>query len=132
MNILKKAVYTDKSLHSGALYSQAVITGDWVFVSGQVPIEPETRALSGKTIYEQSVAVLGFIQSILAESDCTMDDIVKMNCFLTDLNSFAEMNRAFELYFKKPYPARATVGVQLIGFDVEMDCIARKGASKGK
>jgi len=127
----KQAVYTERALHSGALYSQAIVTGDWVHVAGQVPVDPVTKQPLGGSIYEQSLAVLRYIEAILAEAGCTMDDVVKMNCYLTDLAQFAEMNRAFASYFREPYPARVTVGVQLIGFDVEMDCVARIGCGQG-
>jgi len=127
----KRAVYTDRALHSGALYSQAIVAGDWVHVAGQVPVDPVTKQALGGSIYEQSLAVLSYIEAILTEAGCTMDDVVKMNCYLTDLTQFAEMNRAFASYFREPYPARVTVGVQLIGFDVEMDCVARMGCGQG-
>ncbi len=128
MNLVKQGVYTEKALHSGAFYSQAIITGDLVFVSGQVPVDPSGQRI-GSTIYEQTCAVIEYIKSILEEAGCTLDDVVKMNCYLSNLADFQEMNRAFDTYFQQPYPARVTVGVQLIGFDVEMDCIARIGSS---
>lgn len=128
----KQAIRTHAALHSGAFYSQAIVTGDWVFVSGQVPVHPETQAVIGTTVYEQTCAVLESIQAILAASGCELDDIVKLNCYLTDLAQFSEMNRAFARYFQAPYPARVTVGVQLIGFEVEMDAIARRKDSENK
>lgn|GEM_PF-1498288 len=129
--VAKEAVYSERALHSGALYSQAIRTGDWVYVAGQVPVDPVTKQPQGGSVYEQSCAVLGYIEAILTEAGCRMDDVVKMNCYLTDLAQFSEMNRAFASYFKEPYPARVTVGVQLIGFDVEMDCVARIGCGQG-
>lgn len=129
MDVAKTAVRTDKALHSGACYSQAIVTGDLVFVAGQVPVHPQTKEVVGNTVYEQSCHVLDSMKAILEEAGCTLNDIVKMNCYLTDLNEFTEMNRAFQRYFTEPYPARVTVGVQLIGFHVEMDCIARRNCS---
>ena len=128
----KQAIRTDAALHSGASYSQAIVTGDLVFVSGQVPVHPETKAVIGTTVYEQTCAVLESIQAILAEAGCALDDIVKLNCYLTDLAQFPEMNHAFARYFQEPYPARVTVGVQLIGFEVEMDAIARRNGCENK
>ncbi|MFD0715585.1 Rid family detoxifying hydrolase [Paenibacillus sp. GCM10027626] len=121
----KQSLYTDKALHSGASYSQGIVSGDLVFVSGQVPVDPATKQIKGGSIREQTHAVLQSIRAILAEAGAGMDDIVKLNCYLTDLKHFTEMNEVFSSYFNEPYPARITVGVQLIGFDVEMDCIAR-------
>lgn len=126
MNIPKSAIYTDKALHSGATYSQAIVAGDLVFVAGQVPVHPITKEVVGESVYEQSCAVLGYISAILEEAGCGMNDIVKLTCYLTDLAQFSEMDRAFAQFFEQPYPARATVGVQLIGFHVEMECIAHK------
>jgi len=121
----KTAIKTAKALHSGAAYSQAIISENLVFVAGQVPVDPQTKEITGTTVAEQSRAVLGYIKEILVEAGCAMDDIVKLNCYLTDLTKFQEMNDVFAEFFNEPYPARATVGVQLIGFQVEMECIAR-------
>lgn len=126
MSISKTAIYTDKALHSGATYSQAVLAGDFVFVAGQVPVHPQTKQVMGVSVYEQTCAVLGYIKAILEAAGCGMNDIVKLTCYLTDLAQFPEMDRAFAQFFEQPYPARATVGVQLIGFQVEMECIAHK------
>jgi 2-iminobutanoate/2-iminopropanoate deaminase len=130
MSNKKRSIFTNKALHSGAFYSQAIVAGDLVFVAGQVPVDPITKAVIGKTVFEQTCAVLGYMQAILEEAGCTLNDIVKINCYLTDLTQFAEMNRAFEQFFQEPYPVRTTVGVQLIGFEVEMDCIARMHCSE--
>lgn len=126
----KMEVYTNKTVHSGAFYSQAIVSGSMVYVSGQIPLDPKTNMLISDTVYEQSIAVLNFLKMILEEAGCTMDDILKLNCYLANLNDFAEMNRAFESFFNKPYPARSTVGVQLFGVKVEMDCIARISEEK--
>lgn len=132
MSKQKRAVYTGKALHSGASYSQAVVTGDLVFVAGQVPVDPATKEVVGTSVFEQTCAVLEFIRAILEEAGSGLNDIVKIHCYLSDLARFSEMNRAFAQYFQEPYPARVTVGVQLIGFDVEMDCIARIGCSENE
>ena len=129
--IAKREVYTKAAPHLGAHYSQAIVTGDLVYVAGQIPIDPVTGAPVGGSVYEQSRYVLGLIRAILEQAGCTLDDIVKMNCYLSDLHQFREMDRAFAEFFKPPYPARATVGVQLVGCDVEMECVARIGSSRG-
>ncbi|MFD0715554.1 RidA family protein [Paenibacillus sp. GCM10027626] len=121
----KKEIKTSSALHSGANYSQAILAGDSVYVAGQVPIDPYTKQVTGETVAEQTRSVLTYIKAILAEAGCTMDDIVKINCYLTDISKFQEMNEVFAEFFSRPYPARVTVGVQLIGFQVEMDCTAR-------
>ncbi len=108
-------------------YSQAIRAGNFLFVSGQIPIDPS----SGKVIEDNSIAgqtrrVLQNLQAILSAAGASMDSIVKTTVFLKDMNDFAEMNSVYAEFFTATPPARATVEVSRLPRDVsiEIDCIA--------
>ena len=108
-------------------YSPGLRVGDFVFVSGQVPRDPATGKLVGETIEEQTTQVLENIKAILAAGGATMADVVKVSAHLTDLSLFERYNKIYVSYFPDPKPVRTTVGSQLLGFLVEIDCIAYVG-----
>ncbi len=92
-------------------YSQAVRVGNWVFVSGQIPVEPATGEIVSGGIVAQTRQVLQNLQAVLTAVGASFDNVVKTTIYMTDLNEFAEMNAVYETYFSPPYPARATVQV---------------------
>ena len=105
--------------------SQAIIAGNSIYVAGQVPNDPETGKLVTGGLEEQTVRVLENIKAILEEAGASMDDVVKVNVYMTDLADFAKMNEVYKRYFREDYPARATVGVKLAGpFQIEIECVA--------
>ena len=108
-------------------YSQGLRAGDFVFVSGQGPIDPATGKIVGDTIEEQTARTLENIKAILEAGGATMADVVKVTAHLTDLSNFAAYNKVYATYFPDPKPVRTTVGSQLLGMLVEIDAIAYVG-----
>ena len=117
--------------HTGAspvgAYSQGLRVGDYIFVSGQGPLDPETGQVVGTTIEEQTRRVLENIKAILAAGGASMADVVKVSAHLSDLSMFDRYNKVYATYFPDPKPARTTVGSQLLGILVEIDAIAYVG-----
>lgn len=107
-------------------YSQGVVIGDLVFVSGQVPIHPKTKDLVKGDLAKQTKQVLENIKSILEDAGSGMESVLKTTVYMTNLSKFSDMNKMYETYFQKPYPARATVQVAALpkGTEIEMECIA--------
>lgn len=108
-------------------YSQGLRVGDFIFVSGQGPLDPETGQIVGTTVEEQTGRVLENIKAILAAGGATMADVVKVSAHLSDLSLFERYNKVYAAYFPDPKPARTTVGSQLLGILVEIDAIAYVG-----
>jgi reactive intermediate/imine deaminase len=111
--------------YAGAPYSQAVRTGDLVFVSGQVALDPATHEVVGDTIEEQTERVLANLRAILEAAGSGVDRIVKTTVYLTDWASFEGMNEVYARHVGTPPPARATAGISLPpGLLVEIDAVA--------
>jgi 2-iminobutanoate/2-iminopropanoate deaminase len=108
-------------------YSQGLRVGDFVFVSGQGPLDPQTGQAVGATIEEQTARVLENIKAILAAGGATMADVVKVTAHLSDLALFERYNKVYATYFPDPKPTRTTVGSALLGILVEIDAIAYVG-----
>jgi reactive intermediate/imine deaminase len=106
-------------------YSQAVRTGDTVYVSGQIPLDPATMQLVTGDIDAEIRRVFDNLKAIAEAAGGGLDHAVKVNVFLTDLSHFARVNEIMATYFQQPYPARAAVGVAALprGARVEMECI---------
>jgi reactive intermediate/imine deaminase len=121
----KEIISTNNAPQAIGPYSQAVKTGDLIFISGQIPLNPETGDLVSGSIEDQANQVLKNIQSICEASGHGLEDIVKITIFLTDLGNFATVNEVMKKYFKEPYPARATVEVSglPLGVNVEIEAI---------
>ena len=108
-------------------YSQGIRAGDFIFVSGQGPLDPATGQLVLGTIEEQTARVLENIKIILAAAGATMADVVKVSAHLSDVALFERYNKVYATYFPDPKPARTTVGSQLMGILVEIDAVAYVG-----
>ena len=119
------------STRSGAspigAYSQGLRVGDFIFVSGQGPLDPATGQIVGETIEEQTARVLENIKAILEAGGATLGDVVKVSAHLSDLAMFERYNKVYASYFPDPKPTRTTVGSQLLGILVEIDAIAYVG-----
>ena len=119
------------STRSGAspigAYSQGIRVGDFIFVSGQGPLDPETGQIVGTTVEEQTARVLENLKAILAAGGATMANVVKVSAHLSDLSLFERYNKVYATYFPDPKPTRTTVGSQLLGILVEIDAIAYVG-----
>ncbi len=120
-----KLLNTDKAPAALGPYSQGLVTGDLVFVSGQIPVDPATGNIAD-TIEEQTKQSISNIQAVLAENGMTLANVIKTTVFLADLGDFAAMNGVYGEYFTEPYPARSCVQVAAIpkGCKLEIECIA--------
>ncbi|HBS91893.1 MAG TPA: reactive intermediate/imine deaminase [Erysipelotrichaceae bacterium] len=106
-------------------YSPAVKLGDFVYMSGQIPVDPFSGEVVEGGIQEQTYQVLKNIEALLAEMNLEMRHIVKTTVFMTDLAEFDEMNQIYATYFAQPYPARSTIQVVALpkGVKVEIECL---------
>ena len=120
----KKQVRTTAGASPVGAYSQGLIAGNFVFVSGQGPLDPQTGKIVGETIEEQTAQVLKNISAILEAAGASTADVVKVAVHLSDLGLFKRFNQVYAAYFPDPKPARTTVGSQLPGILVEIDAIA--------
>jgi reactive intermediate/imine deaminase len=121
----KKIIHTNKAPQAIGTYSQAVRHQGLVFVSGQIPLEPDTMEMVAGGIDAQIKRVFENLSAVCSAADGSLDDIVKLTIFLTDLSHFPLVNDIMAQYFTAPYPARAAVEVSALpkGVDVEMDAI---------
>ncbi len=121
----KRIISTEKAPAAVGTYSQAVaITGGvTIYLSGQIPLVPETMEVIEGGIENEIHQIFKNLSAVCKEAGGGLDDIVKLNIFLTDLNNFALLNEIMATYFKQPYPARAAIGINELpkGVSVEMD-----------
>ena len=125
---MKKVIHTDKAPKAVGPYSQAIQSGNTLFISGQIPIDPETGTIVEGGINEQTEQVMKNIGAILEEAGYSYDDVVKSTCLLSDMDNFVAMNEVYASYYKENPPARATYGVVKLplGVMVEIETIAMK------
>ena len=121
----KEIISTNKAPQAIGPYSQAVKTGNLIFISGQVPINPETGDVVSGSIEDQANQVIENIRNICEAAGHDLGDIVKLSIFLTDLGNFSIVNEVMKKHFSEPYPARATIEVSglPLGVDVEIEAI---------
>jgi reactive intermediate/imine deaminase len=121
----RQMIHTDRAPRAIGTYSQAVRVGDTVYLSGQIPLVPETMELVEGPMDEQIHRVFKNLQAVVEEAGGTMASLVKLTVYLTDLGHFPVVNHVMAEYFEEPYPARAAVGVAQLpkGAAVEMDAI---------
>ncbi len=122
---MKKIINTEKAPKAIGPYSQAVQAGQTIYLSGQIPLNPETMELVTADISKQAEQVLENLTAVALAAGGNLANIVKLNIFLIDLAHFSIVNEIMEKYFTAPYPARATIGVAALpkGALVEMDAI---------
>ncbi len=118
-------VSTDQAPQAIGTYSQAVRVGDTVWLSGQIPLDPASMELVGDDMRQQIVRVFENLRAVAAAAGGSLEDVVKLNIYLTDLAHFPLVNEVMAEYFSEPYPARAAVGVAALpkGAAVEMDAV---------
>jgi len=121
----KEIIQTNKAPQAIGTYSQAVRVDRTVYLSGQIPLVPETMMLIDGDIAAQITQVFDNLKAVAEAAGGDLGDIVKLNVFLTDLSHFPIVNEIMGLYFQEPYPARAAIGVAALpkGAGVEMDAI---------
>ena len=123
---MKRIVKTNKAPQAIGPYSQGVIAGNFLFISGQIAIDPDKNEMISGTIEEQAEQVLKNIGAILNEAGLTYDNVVKTTVYLTDLNDFGKMNEVYARFFKNNPPARAAIQVSKLpkGAKIEIEAIA--------
>lgn len=121
----KKSITTDQAPQAIGAYSQAVISNNMLYVSGQIPLEPSGMEIIDQSFDAAADQVLNNLEAICKAANCSLDNIVKLTIYLTDLNNFNTLNAIMEKRFTKPFPARATIEVSALpkGVTVEMDAI---------
>ncbi|MEE8482694.1 MAG: RidA family protein [Acidiferrobacterales bacterium] len=121
----RKIIKTDKAPQAIGTYSQAVKIGDTVYLSGQIPLQPKTMELVDGDMRAQITQVFDNLSAVAEAAGGGLQDIAKLNVFLTDLSHFPLVNELMAQYFVEPYPARAAIGVAALpkGAEVEMDAV---------
>ena len=126
----RRIISTDKAPQAIGTYSQAVQVGTTVYLSGQIPLVPETMELVEGDMRAQITRVFDNLKAVTEAANGSLADIAKLNIFLTDLSHFPLVNEVMAEYFTEPYPARAAVGVAQLPKDsqVEMDAVMELGS----
>ncbi|HJL93522.1 MAG TPA: RidA family protein [Woeseiaceae bacterium] len=122
---MKHNIHTNKAPQAIGTYSQAISTGNLTFISGQIPLNPETMEMVEGDFKIRAHQVFKNIKAIAEAADGNLNNIVKLTIFLTDLENFAAVNEVMAEYFENPYPARAALGVSSLpkGADIEAEAI---------
>ncbi|MBT3058630.1 MAG: RidA family protein [gamma proteobacterium symbiont of Ctena orbiculata] len=121
----REIIRTDQAPQAIGTYSQGVRVGDTVYLSGQIPLVPETMEMVDGDMEQQIRRVFDNLQAVARAAGGSLGDVVKLNVFLTDLEHFPVVNQVMADYFSEPYPARAAIGVAALPKDagVEMDAV---------
>ncbi len=124
------SIYTENAPKAIGPYSQAVVSGNLVFTSGQIALNPQSGEIEGTDIASQTHQVCKNLKAVLEAASSSLDKAVKTVCYLSDMKNFAAFNEVYALYFKNA-PARSCVAVKELpkGVLVEVDVIAEKGES---
>ncbi|MEO9943864.1 MAG: RidA family protein [Paraglaciecola sp.] len=117
----KSVIHTDKAPQAIGTYSQAVKSGTTVYLSGQIPLVPETMEVISEDFEEQAHQVFKNIQAVCEAAGGTVNDLAKVNIFLIDLSKFAMVNEIMSQYFAQPYPARAAVQISALPKAVQIE-----------
>ncbi|MCS7201642.1 MAG: RidA family protein [Dictyoglomus sp.] len=122
----KEVLITNKAPKAIGPYSQAVKVGNFIFISGQIPIDPDTGEVIDGDIKEQTKRVLENIKGILESVSCSLNNVVKTTVFLKNLDDFSAMNEIYATYFPENPPARSTIEVSKLpkGVSIEIEAIA--------
>ena len=122
---MKKALSTNNAPKAEHILSQGLIVGSTVYVSGQVHVNPDNSLVAG-SVAEKIDQIMSNIKSILSEADASLDDIVKVVVYVTDMSIMPELNKAYPNYFSVPFPVREAVCVKELplGADIEISVIA--------
>lgn len=126
----RQIIATDRAPEAIGTYSQAVKVGATVYLSGQIPLVPETMTMIDGDITAQIRRVFDNLSAVAEAAGGSLADVVKLNVYLTDLSHFPVVNEVMATYFQAPYPARAAVGVAQLpkGAGVEMDAVMELGS----
>jgi len=130
----KSIIRTSAAPASIGTYSQAVKVGNTVYLSGQIPLDPASGEMVAGEIRAQITRVFDNLVAVAKAAGGSLQDVVKLNVYLTDLKNFPQVNEIMAQYFQEPYPARAAVGVAALprGAQVEMDAVMVLGETRAK
>lgn len=120
----KQAIHSDNAPAAIGTYSQAIRSGDLLFMSGQIPLDPATMEVIDGDFEARARQVFKNLQAVAEAAGGNLNDIVKLTIFLTDLGNFATVNGVMEEFFTQPFPARAAVGVASLPKDVDVEADA--------
>jgi reactive intermediate/imine deaminase len=123
--LIKKPVHSNDAPKAIGTYSQAIISGNFAFLSGQIPLDPVTMEIVGGDFEARARQVFCNLQAVAKAAGGNLDNVVKLTVYLTDLGNFATVNKVMSEYFSEPFPARAALGVASLpkGADVEAEAI---------
>ena len=124
---MKKVIHTDDAPKAIGTYSQAVLADKFLFISGQIGLDPTTMELV-EGFEEETIQVFRNISAICKEAGCSINDVIKFNVLLTDLSNFQKVNEIMEKALEKPYPSRAAYEVSALpkNSSIEIESIAYK------
>lgn len=130
--MIRQPVVSNQAPAAIGPYSQAVRVGDWVFLSGQIPLHPQTGEVIVDNIESATARVMENLGAVLIAAGLTFDHVIKTTIYLTDLGDFASVNAVYGTYFPENPPARATVQVAALprGVSIEIDAVACADGSK--
>jgi 2-iminobutanoate/2-iminopropanoate deaminase len=123
----RRPISSDAAPAAVGPYSQAVVSGEHVFLSGQTPIDPATGELVDGDVGAQALQCFDNLRAVLTAAGLTLDDVVKVNVYLTSMDDFGAMNAVYARQFSEPFPARTTVAVAglPLGAHIEIELVAR-------
>jgi len=125
---MRNAVVTEQAPKPRGPYSQAIVEGEFIFVAGQGPTNPQTGKRELGDVRSETQRTFENLRAILQAAGSSLDDVVKCNVYLRDINDFAAMNEVYATFFTTPFPARTTIQAGALpgGIAVEIECIAKK------
>lgn len=118
---MKKIIVTTKAPAPIGPYNQAILAGDTLYVSGTIALDLETNKLMKLAIKEETKQVMEYLGEILKAADMTFDNVVKTSIFLSDMNSFVQVNEVYSSFFTKDFPARATIEAKRLPKDANVE-----------
>ena len=123
----KQAVTTTKAAAPKAPYSQGIVYGDMLFVSGSGPIDPKTQEFISGTLEEEARATLNNVKAIIEDAGFSMENTLKVTVFLADFDDFSRFNEVYKEYFPQPFPARSALQAGRLGFGIKVEVEAIVG-----
>ena len=125
---MRKSIVTEKAPKPLGPFSQAIVEGDFIFLAGQICSNPVTGKLEPGDVRSETKRTFENVRAILQAAGSSLDDVVKCNVYLRDINDFSAMNEVYATYFSAPFPARTTIQAGALpgGVAVEIECIAKR------